>query len=79
GRVTMDMLTVDLTPCPNAGVGTAVELWGEQGRVDDVAEAAGTIGYELMGALARRVPVTVAPSPPAAALAQPVRTGSYGR
>ncbi|KGS88865.1 alanine racemase [Burkholderia pseudomallei MSHR7500] len=79
GRVSMDMLTVDLTPCPNAGVGSAVELWGEQVRVDDVAEAAGTIGYELMCALARRVPVTVDPSPAAAALARPVRTGSYGR
>jgi len=54
------MLTVDLTPCPQAGIGASVELWGDQVRVDEVAEASGTIGYELMCALARRVPVTVA-------------------
>ncbi|HKT90927.1 MAG TPA: alanine racemase [Paraburkholderia sp.] len=60
GRVSMDMLTVDLTPCPQAGIGSSVELWGDQVRVDEVAEASGTIGYELMCALARRVPVSVA-------------------
>ncbi len=59
GRVSMDMLTVDLTPCPQAGIGSKVELWGEQVKIDDVAASAGTIGYELMCALARRVPVTV--------------------
>jgi len=63
GRVSMDMLTVDLTPVPAAGVGSRVTLWGRdaQGRVlgiDEVAHAAGTIGYELMCALARRVPVS---------------------
>ncbi|RAR65858.1 alanine racemase [Paraburkholderia unamae] len=60
GRVSMDMLTVDLTPCPQAGIGSSVELWGDQVSVDEVAEASGTIGYELMCALARRVPVVVA-------------------
>jgi len=59
GRVSMDMLTVDLTPCPNARIGSKVELWGEQVKIDDVASSSGTIGYELMCALARRVPVTV--------------------
>ncbi|SAK84595.1 alanine racemase [Caballeronia hypogeia] len=59
GRVSMDMLTVDLTPCPDAGTGAQVELWGERIRVDEVAESSGTIGYELMCALARRVPVSV--------------------
>ncbi|WP_213303624.1 alanine racemase [Paraburkholderia sacchari] len=59
GRVSMDMLTVDLTPCPNAGIGSPVELWGERVKVDEVAEASGTIGYELMCAVARRVPVDV--------------------
>jgi alanine racemase len=53
------MLTVDLTPCPDAHVGSQVELWGDQVKIDDVAEASGTIGYELMCALARRVPVEV--------------------
>lgn len=57
GRVSMDMLTVDLTPCPNASIGSKVELWGEQVKIDDVASSSGTIGYELMCALARRVPV----------------------
>jgi alanine racemase len=59
GRVSMDMLTVDLTPCKNAHVGSQVELWGDQVKIDDVASASGTIGYELMCALARRVPVAV--------------------
>jgi len=57
GRVSMDMLTVDLTPCPNAGVGTRVELWGAHLPIDEVARACGTVGYELMCAVAQRVPV----------------------
>jgi alanine racemase len=56
GRVSMDMLIVDLTGVPNAQVGTPVVLWGEGGpSVDDVAHAAGTIGYELLCAVAPRV------------------------
>ena len=51
---------------------------GDQVKVDDVAEASGTIGYELMCALARRVPVVIVP--PGASSEQPtLRTGSYGR
>ncbi|HAZ74977.1 MAG TPA: alanine racemase [Enterobacteriaceae bacterium] len=57
GTVSMDMLAVDLTPCPQAGIGTPVELWGSEIKIDDVAAAAGTVGYELMCALAPRVPV----------------------
>ena len=57
GRVSMDMLTVDLTPVPNAGVGARVELWGTGLPIDDVAQACGTVGYELMCAVAARVPV----------------------
>ena len=57
GRVSMDMITVDLTPCPTAGVGSRVELWGTALPIDDVARACGTIGYELMCAVAQRVPV----------------------
>ncbi len=66
GRVSMDMLAVDLTPVPAAAPGSVVTLWGEgpprDGRptrlpIDEVAQAAGTLGYELMCALARRVPV----------------------
>jgi alanine racemase len=59
GRVSMDMLYVDLGPLPQAGVGSAVTLWGGGLPVEDVASAAGTIGYELMCALTVRVPVVV--------------------
>ena len=64
GRVSMDMLAVDLTPHPAARIGSEVTLWGNgpQGSVlpiDEVAQAAGTIGYELMCALAQRVPVAL--------------------
>ena len=59
GRVSMDMLAVDLTDLPGAGVGSRVVLWGEGLPADEVAEAAGTISYELFCALARRVPVAV--------------------
>lgn len=57
GRVSMDMLAVDLDPVPAAGVGAPVTLWGEGLPADEVAAAAGTISYELFCALARRVPV----------------------
>ncbi|EPT4464542.1 catabolic alanine racemase DadX [Klebsiella aerogenes] len=57
GRISMDMLAVDLTPCPHAGIGAPVELWGQEIKIDDVAAASGTVGYELMCALAPRVPV----------------------
>jgi alanine racemase len=64
GRVSMDMLAVDLTPTPEAGIGSEVTLWGRGPRgsslpIDEVARAAGTISYELMCALAARVPVQV--------------------
>ena len=56
GRVSMDMLTVDLTDVPEARVGSPVVLWGEGLPVDDVAAAAATVGYELLCAVAPRVP-----------------------
>jgi alanine racemase len=59
GRVAMDMLTVDLEPVPHARIGDEVELWGSRVDIDEVARAAGTIGYELMCALAPRVPVVI--------------------
>ncbi len=62
GRVSMDMLVVDLSPLPQAHVGSNVVLWGEGGpSVDEVAQAAGTIGYELLCAVAVRVPKIVIP------------------
>ena len=65
GRVSMDMITVDLTPVPEAGAGSVVTLWGTAANgavlpIDEVARSAGTVGYELMCALAQRVPVSVA-------------------
>jgi alanine racemase len=60
GRVSMDMLAVDLTGIAGAGVGSKVVLWGAGLPIDEVAERAGTIGYELMCALAPRVRVTEA-------------------
>ncbi|MCA1323495.1 alanine racemase [Herbaspirillum sp. alder98] len=57
GRVSMDMLAVDLSQVPGAHVGSSVVLWGEGLPIDEVAFAAGTIGYELMCALAPRVAV----------------------
>ena len=64
GRVSMDMITVDLTPVPNAKIGSEVTLWGNASGgaalpIDEVAHAGGTVGYELMCALAQRVPVVV--------------------
>ena len=64
GRLSMDMLTVDLTLLPEAGFGSAVTLWGRAANgavlsIDEVAFAGGTVGYELMCALAQRVPVLV--------------------
>ncbi|MGB6241961.1 MAG: alanine racemase [Castellaniella sp.] len=57
GRVSMDMLAVDLDPIPAAGVGAPVVLWGQGGpSVDEVAQACGTIGYELLCAVTPRVP-----------------------
>jgi alanine racemase len=57
GRVSMDMITVDLTDLPDAGVGARVTLWGEGLSADEVGAAAGTLSYELVCALAPRVPV----------------------
>ena len=65
GRISMDMLAVDLSAIPQAGFGSPVTLWGafegEDGEqavlpIDEVARAADTLGYELMCALAARVP-----------------------
>jgi alanine racemase len=57
GRVSMDMLCVDLGDIPQATIGSPVLLWGAGLPVEEVAHAAGTISYELLCALAARVPV----------------------
>lgn len=60
GRVSMDMLAVDLTPVEDAEVGSEVVLWGKSRTgtilsIDDVAAASGTVGYELMCGVTARV------------------------
>lgn len=57
GRVSMDMLSVDLGGMPDADIGSRVTLWGAGLPVEEVAAAAGTISYELLCALTARVPV----------------------
>src|SRR5438445_21631 len=60
GRVSMDMICVDITGIPGASIGIAVTLWGEGLSADEVAASAGTLSYELLCALAPRVPVAEA-------------------
>jgi alanine racemase len=55
GRVSMDMLAVDLTEIPDAKLSSSVILWGKEISVDKVAHLAGTTSYELLCALAPRV------------------------
>ena len=57
GRVSMDAISVDLTEMEKAEIGDPVELWGENLYVNEVAAAAGTIGYEILAGLTGRVPV----------------------
>ena len=57
GRVSMDMLVVDLTDLPHVHVGAPVTLWGEGLSADEVAHASGTVAYELFCAVAPRVPL----------------------
>ena len=66
GRVSMDMLAVDLGSVPQAGEGSWVTLWGHAANgavlsIDEVAHCAQTVGYELMCGLAARVPVQTTP------------------
>jgi len=55
GRVSMDLMTVDLRGQPQAAVGDELTLWGEGLPVEEIAEAAGTISYELTCSITRRV------------------------
>jgi alanine racemase len=56
GRVSMDLTVLDVTDVPNDALvlGAPVEVFGDHERIDDVAAAAGTIGYELLTELGRR-------------------------
>lgn len=55
GRVSMDMLSIDLRGLPHVSVGDQVVLWGEGLPVEEIAEAAGTISYELLTKVTARV------------------------
>lgn len=59
GRVSMDMIAVDLTQVPACAEGANVELWGAALPIDEVAKAAGTIAYELLCRVTQRVPFEV--------------------
>jgi alanine racemase len=61
GRVSMDMICVDISDIQEAYIGSPVTLWGEGLSADEVGAAAGTVSYELLCALAPRVPVADAP------------------
>ncbi|QJC28440.1 alanine racemase [Enterobacteriaceae endosymbiont of Plateumaris consimilis] len=59
GDISMDMIAVDLINIPNANIGSKVELWGENIKIDDIAQSANTIGYEIMCSLSKRVPIFI--------------------
>ena len=55
GRISMDMLTIDLTDCENVQIGDSVELWGAHVPIEAIAKSAGTIPYELLCQVSSRV------------------------
>ncbi len=61
GRVSMDMIAVDLSGVENVAIGDQVELWGQHLNVNEVAAHAGTIGYEVLAGVTSRVPISYLP------------------
>ena len=59
GRVSMDMITVDVTELPAVAVGDPVDLWGASVPVEEIAMHAGAIPYELICAVSQRVQLEV--------------------
>lgn len=55
GHVSMDMLAIDLSPVPDTRIGDTVTLWGEKLPVEQVASSAGTIPYELVSSVQKRL------------------------
>lgn len=68
GRVSMDMLCVDLREQPQARIGDPVVLWGQGLATEEIARCAGTIAYELVCAIASRVPIEISAAAPVAAV-----------
>lgn len=60
GRVSMDMITVDITDLSNVAVGDSAELWGKNISIDVVAQYSNTINYELLTRVSKRVPKVIA-------------------
>jgi alanine racemase len=56
GRVSMDMITIDVTDAAHPKIGDCIELWGEHVSADKVAQYAGTIAYDLLTGVSKRVP-----------------------
>ena len=56
GRICMDMCMIDVTELPDLGVGDEIEVYGEQRLCETAAKLAGTISYELLCAVSKRVP-----------------------
>ncbi len=54
GRVSMDLIGLDVTGCPAAAPGAMVEILGPHQSIDDLAAAAGTIGHEILTSLGSR-------------------------
>lgn len=61
GRVSMDMICIDLRACPDAQIGDKVTLWGEGLPIEEVAESANTISYELLCKVTSRVSMQYTP------------------
>jgi len=57
GRVSMDMITIDVTELSDTKIGDPVCLWGPGLNINEVAQHAGTIGYELMTRMTQRLPI----------------------
>lgn len=66
GRVSMDLITIDVSSVPDIRIGQTVELMGNRLSVDDVANAAGTIGYEVLTRLGSRLQRRYINEPPPA-------------
>jgi alanine racemase len=60
GRVSMDMITVDITDFDDIVIGNSVELWGKNISIDIVAQNSDTINYELLTRVSKRVPKVIA-------------------
>ena len=59
GRVSMDMITIDITDLSNINIGDSVELWGKNINIDTVAHLSDSINYELLTRVSKRVPKVI--------------------